>query len=314
MITLQLLGGFALLLGGAEFLVRGAVQLAARLGVSPLIIGLTVVAYCTTMPELFVSLEAAFRGAPGIAVGNIVGSNICNLLLILGAAACVYPLAVQPRDVRFEGAAVIGVTLLFLALALTGSLGPFDGALLLACLACFTLASYRRARSGRGAPELEETAADKPLWLALGALAAGLGCVIGGSNLLVEGAIGLARVIGVSEAVIGVTVVAVGTSLPELATAVVSAYRRHPEVAVGNVLGANIFNLLAIGGVVATVQPLAIPGRLLDLALWVMLAATLALVSWLMVRGRFGRPAGLLFLAVYAAYIAVEYGPPAGAG
>lgn len=315
MIYLQLLGGFVLLLGGAEFLVRGAVQLAARLGVSPLIVGLTVVAYCTTMPELFVSLEAAFRGAPGIAIGNIVGSNICNLLLILGAAACVYPLAVEPREVRFEGCAVMGVTLLFLALVLSGSLVLFDGVLLLVCLAAFTVISYRRARSGRGAPEVEEeTATDKPLWMVLGTLAIGLGCVIGGSNLLVVGAIGLAREIGVSEAVIGVTVVAVGTSLPELATAVVSAYRRHPEVAVGNVLGANIFNLLAIGGVVATVHPLDIPGRLLDLAVWVMLAATVALVSWLMFRGRFGRPAGLLFLAVYGVYVAVEYGPSAGAG
>ncbi|MCY4230930.1 MAG: calcium/sodium antiporter [Alphaproteobacteria bacterium] len=314
MIYLQLLGGFVLLLGGAEFLVRGAVQLAARLGISPLIIGLTVVAYCTTMPELLVSMEAAFRGAPGIAIGNIVGSNICNLFLILGAAACVCPLVVEPREVRFEGWAVIGVTLLFLALALSGKLGLFDGALLLACLACFTAASYRRARRGQGAPEAEQTVPHKPLWMALGTLAIGLGCVIGGANLLVEGAISLARVIGVSEAVIGVTVVAVGTSLPELATAIVSAYRRHPEVAVGNVLGANVFNLLAIGGVVAMVHPIDIPGRLLDLAIWVMLAATIVLVSWLMVRGRFGRPAGLLFLAVYAAYVVAEYAPPAGAG
>jgi len=314
MISLQLLGGFVLLLGGAEFLVRGAVQLATRLGVSPLIVGLTVVAYCTTMPELFVSLEAAFRGAPGIAVGNILGSNICNLLLILGAAACVWPLAVEPREVRFEGGIVIGVTLLFAALALTGRLSLFDGLLLLACLAAFTIASYRRARRSRNAAAAQEDAPDRPLWMAAGTLAIGLGCVIGGANLLVEGAIGMARVLGVSEAVIGVTVVAVGTALPELATAVVSAYRRHPEVAVGNVLGANVFNLLAIGGVVATVHPLDIPAHLLDLAVWTMLAATLALVSWLMVRGRFGRPAGLLFLAVYAAYIAAEYGPAAGAG
>ncbi len=314
MIYLQLIGGFVLLLGGAEFLVRGAVQLAARLGISPLVVGLTVVAYCTTVPELFVSLEAAFRGAPGIAIGNIVGSNICNLLLILGSAACVYPIAIEPREVRFEGAAVMGVTLLFLALALNGSLSLFDGVLLLICLAAFTVLSYRRARSGHGAPEVEGTETDRALWMMLGALALGLGCVIGGSNLLVEGAIGLARAINVSETVIGITVVAVGTSLPELATAVVSAYRRHPEVAMGNVLGANIFNLLAIGGVVATIHPLDIPGHLLDLAVWVMLAATVALVSWLMFRGRFGRPAGLLFLVVYGVFVAVEYGPATGAG
>ena len=152
MIYLQLVGGIVLLLGAAELVLRGAVQLARRLGVSPLIIGLTVVAYCTTMPELLVSLEAAVRGIPGIAIGNIVGSNICNLLLILGAAACVYPMAVEPREVRFEGAAAIGVAVLFVALTMTGSLGRVDGVLLLACLAAFTVISYRRARnSGPGA-------------------------------------------------------------------------------------------------------------------------------------------------------------------
>ncbi len=313
MIYLQLVGGIVLLLGAAELVLRGAVQLARRLGVSPLIIGLTVVAYCTTMPELLVSLEAAVRGIPGIAIGNIVGSNICNLLLILGAAACVYPMAVEPREVRFEGAAAIGVTVLFVALTMTGNLGRFDGVLLLACLVAFTVISYRRARNSGPGPQGGEQARD-PLWMALGALVIGLGGVVVGSHLLVEGAIGLARLLGVSEAVIGVTVVAVGTSLPELATAVVSAYRRHPEVAVGNVLGANIFNLLAIGGLVATVHPLDIPAHLRDLAIWTMLTATLVLVGWLMFRARLGRLAGVLCLVVYALFIAVEYGPFAGAG
>ena len=313
MIYLQLAGGIVLLLGAAELVLRGAVQLARRLGVSPLIIGLTVVAYCTTMPELLVSLEAAVRGIPGIAIGNIVGSNICNLLLILGAAACVYPMAVRPREVRFEGAAAIGVTVLFVALTLTGSLGRFDGGLLLACLAAFTVISYRRARNSGPGPQGGEQARD-PLWMAVGALVIGLGGVIVGSHLLVEGAVGLARLLGVSEAVIGVTVVAVGTSLPELATAVVSAYRRHPEVAVGNVLGANIFNLLAIGGLVATGHPLEVPAHLRDLAVWTRVAATLVLVGWLMFRARLGRLAGVLCLAVYALFIAVEYGPLAGAG
>ncbi len=309
MIYLELAGGFVLLMGGAEFVLRGAVALARRLGVSPLIIGLTVVAYCTTMPELLVSLEAAVRGAPGISIGNIVGSNICNLLLILGAAACVCPMVVNPREVRFEGAVAVAVAALFIALGLAGSLSRLDGILLLACLVAFTAISVRRARRNPPAADAEEDAADRPVWWVLGSLAFGLGCLVLGSHLLVEGAIGLARLLGVSEAVIGVTVVAVGTSLPELATAVVSAYRGHSEVAVGNVLGANIFNLLAIGGLVATVHPLDVPGHLLHLAIWTMLGATVVLISWLAFRGRLGRLAGVLSLAVYTLYIVLEYGP-----
>ena len=309
MIHLQLIGGFVLLLIGAEFVLRGAVQLARRLGVSPLVIGLTVVAYCTTMPELLVSLEAAVRGAPGISIGNIVGSNICNLLLILGAAACVSPMVVNPREVRFEGAAAVGVAALFIVLGMAGSLSRPDGVLLLGCLAAFTVISYRRARRNPPEAGTEENATDRPLWLVIGTLAIGLGCVVLGSHLLVEGAIGLARLLGVSEAVIGVTVVAVGTSLPELATAVVSAYRGHSEVAVGNVLGANIFNLLAIGGLVAVVHPLDVPGHLLHLAIWTMMGATVVLISWLAFRGRLGRLAGALSLAVYVLYVFMEYGP-----
>ena len=309
MIYLELAAGFVLLMGGAEFVLRGAVSLARRLGVSPLIIGLTVVAYCTTMPELLVSLEAAVRGAPGISIGNIVGSNICNLLLILGAAACVCPMMVNPREVRFEGAIAVGVAALFITLGLAGSLSRIDGVLLLACLAAFTVISVRRARRNPPEAHADEDAVDRPVWWVLGTLAVGLGCLVLGSHLLVEGAIGLARLLGVSEAVIGVTVVAVGTSLPELATAVVSAYRGHSEVAVGNVLGANIFNLLAIGGLVATVHPLDIPGHLLHLAIWTMLGATVVLISWLAFRGRLGRLAGVLSLAVYALYVVLEYGP-----
>lgn len=312
MIYLQLVVGTVLLLAGAEFVLRGAVQLASRLGVSPLVIGLTVVTWCTTMPELVVSLEAAVLGAPGIAIGNIVGSNLCNLLLILGAAACVCPMAVEPRVVRFEGGTVIGVTALFFVLAMFGSLSRFDGVLLLACLVSFTAASYLRARYGGPQDRAEEQAPGRRFWIVGGKLAIGLGGVIAGSHLLVEGAIGLARLLGVSEAVIGVTVVAVGTSLPELATAVVSAYRRHPEVAVGNVLGANIVNLLGIGGLVATVHPLDVPAHLRDLALGTMAAVTVVLVSWLMFRGRLGRLTGVLCLTAYALYIYVEYGPLTG--
>ena len=312
MLYLELIAGFALLLVGAEFLVRGAVGLAERLGVSQLVIGLTVVAYCTTMPELVVSLEAALRESPGISIGNIVGSNICNILLILGASACIHPIALGPGVFRFEAMAALAATVLFSGLAWTGQLGRVDGTVLLVCLALFTWYSLRLARRDRRSKEGDGEGREgdgPPFRSSVSALAVGVVGVVVGSHFLINGAIGLARALGVAEAVIGVTVVALGTSLPELATAVVSAYRRHSEVAVGNVVGANVFNLLAIGGAVAVISPLGVEGKIIATGLPTMLAATAFLAFWLAFRAGLGRLLGVVFLTVYAAYAAYQYAP-----
>ncbi len=306
--------GFVLLLVGAEMLVRGAIALARRLGVSQMLIGLTVVAYGTTAPELVVSMQAALGGAPAISVGNVVGSNIANMLLVLGSAALVWPLACRPGALGRDGPVVIAAALVMVALGLVGRIDAWHGALMLAALVLLTARTYRVERRGGSAAgmqarEAEELGAGQPRSGPLIALfvIVGVAGVVAGSHLLVGGAIRIALELGVSEAVIGLTLVAVGTSLPELATAVVAAYRRHPEVALGNVLGANTFNVLAIMGLVSLVTPRPIPAQIARFDLWVMLGVTLFLVPWLMIRRRIGRGLAAAFLVAYATYVVALY-------
>lgn len=305
--------GLVSLLVGAELLVRGAVSLAQRFGVSQLLIGLTVVAYGTTAPELVVSLRAALGGAPGIAVGNVVGSNIANILLILGAAALVCPLACRVGALRRDGPVVIIAALIMVTLGVTGRIDPWQGAIMLVLLAGLTVVAYRSERRGSASGEMHAHEAEEfghgPRTIPRMALfvAAGIGTVVLGAHFLVDGAVVLARAFGVSEAVIGLTLVAIGTSLPELATAVVAAYRGHPEVALGNVLGANTFNVLAIMGIVSLATPLLVPPEIARFDVWVMLAVTMVFVPWMMLRHRLGRSLGALFLIAYAAYVAAQF-------
>ena len=305
--------GLILLLFGAEFLVRGAVALARRLEVSEMLIGMTIVAYGTTTPELVASLEAALIGAPGIAVGNVVGSNIANILLILGTSAVIFPIACKPRVLYRDGAVMLGVALLFAVLGLSGALTQWQGALMLAALIGFSIYAYVSERRGAAAAEIHSRGAEEikevppTLWLALLSVIGGVATVILGAHLLVTGAIELARAMGVSEAVIGLTLVAVGTSLPELATATVAAYRRHSDVALGNVLGANIYNILGIMGVVSVVSPLSIPAEIIRFDLWAMVAVTVALLAAIFLRRGLSRPLACAFLLVYAAYIVLKY-------
>ena len=317
MITvLQLAGGFVLLLFGAEFLVRGAVTVARRLKVAPMIIGMTIVAYGTTSPELVVSLQAAFDNLPGISVGNVVGSNICNILLILGLAALIFPIAVQPKLLYRDAAMMLGTALLFAALAISGTIERWQGGLMVAILAAFTLYAFRVERKkGRGndpgdmAEELAEEFQEGPkaLWLALLSVAGGVVAVVTGAKLLVGAALVTARFFGVGEEVIGLTIVAVGTSLPELATAVVAAFRRHSDIAVGNIMGAGIYNLLMIMGVVGMVTPIPVPAQILAFDLWVMIAVTVMLLAFLLLRNGLSRPVGAMFLALFAGYTTLQY-------
>jgi cation:H+ antiporter len=314
MVYLSLAAGLVLLFAGGELLVRGAVGVARRLGVSELMIGLTLVGFGTSTPELVASLDAALLGAPAIALGNVVGSNIANVLLILGLGALLTPMRTQREAFLRDGPVLIGVSALLAAACLLGTIGRPLGALLLMLLLAYTWYVYRteRTASAAGAVHVAEAEAIGRTQRALGiALATALGGLLGvllGASLLVEAAITLARLWGVSEAVIGLTIVAVGTSLPELATTIVAAWRRQADVAFGNVVGSNIFNVLGILGVTALVQPLPVPPEIARFDVWVMLGVTLFLVGFAVTGWRVSRVEGAAFLLAYAAYVLVVLG------
>ena len=312
----QFVGGFVLLLFGAEYLVRGAVSLARRLKVTPMIIGMTIVAYGTTSPELVVSIQAAVDGLPGISVGNVVGSNIANILLILGASAVIFPIVTNAKALYRDAAMMMGSALLFTALALSGTIERWQGLLMVAILITFSLYAFRTERrkgKANDPGDLPEELADEfketpqATWLAVLSVVGGVVAVVIGARLLVSGAVVTAKALGVAEEVIGLTIVAVGTSLPELATAVVAALRKHSEVAVGNILGAGMYNLLAIMGLVGLVAPIPIPQQILLFDLWFMLAVPVMLLAFLLLRGGLSRPVGALFLCGFVAYTALQY-------
>ena len=300
--TLLLIGGgfVALLLGGEAF-VRGAVALATRLGLPPLVIGLTLVGFGTSLPELLTSLQAAWDGAPGIAVGNVVGSNTANVLLILGAAAVMSPIVVDARTFRRDGAVLMIASLATVAIVLSGEIGRAAGAVFVAALLGYVAVALVSGRR-EGAGETVD-AARMGLAPALGWTAAGLAGVLLGARWLVAGAVDLAASLGVSEAVIGVTVVAVGTSLPELVTSVVAARRGESAVAFGNVVGSNVFNLLGILGITALTVPLRIPDEIAAFDIWVMLGAAAILVAAAVSGWRITRAEGAAMLALYAGYL-----------
>ncbi len=319
MTALSLIAGLALLMAGGEALVKGSVAVAVRLGVSPLLIGLTLVGFGTSTPELVASLQAALRGSPGIAIGNIVGSNIANTFLILGLTAAILPIATSRQAFRRDGTTLVLASLVFVAVILLGEVTRLAGLVFLALLAAYTINTYRTERRTHDAgavvheaetAEIEET---PPRGLGLGPAAAlaaaGIAAVVFGADLLVGAAITVAAAAGLSETVIGLTLVAVGTSLPELITSVMAAVRRHADVAFGNVIGSNIFNILGIAGVTAVASPIPVPAEIVRLDIWVMLGATLLLVPVAMTGWRISRSEGWAFLAVYGAYIAVQLSP-----
>ncbi|MBL8659145.1 MAG: calcium/sodium antiporter [Rhodospirillales bacterium] len=306
----EIAAGLALLVVGAELLVRGSVTLARRLGVSPLLIGLTLVGFGTSTPELVASVTAALRGSPGIAIGNVVGSNICNVLLILGISALICPLATTRRAFVRDGPVLLGVSVLLVAVCGYGVLSRPFGALFVALLAAYLVYTYRTERCAPDAAGAMHAAEGEhvptlPLaWpIAVGMVAAGIGVLVFGATLLVDGAIMVARDFGVSETVIGLTVVAFGTSLPELATSAVAAFRREADVAIGNVVGSNIYNVLGILGVTALIQPIAVPAEIMAFDIWVMLAATVLLVVFALTGLRVNRWEGGVLLAGYVGYV-----------
>lgn len=313
MMYVQVLAGFVLLLGGAEVMIRGAVAVSRWFGISTLVIGMTVIALGTSAPEFVVGLDAALAGAPALTLGNVVGSNIANILLVLGAAGLVLPIVINPHGFMIDGAVLIAGSLLFVVVCLFGTITLGLGIVLVAGFGGFLYYSYWRETKGgdHAAEHMVEEIEDMPglptsLWLAWVMLIGGIAGIIYGADLLVDGGITMARAFGVSEEVIGLTLVAVGTSLPELAASVVAALRGHADVALGNVVGSNIFNLLGVAGVVAVVTPLPVPEQIISFDLWMMIAVTIVLVPVLRSGWRLGRVKSALFLAVYFAYVGAQ--------
>lgn len=310
--------GLAILLGAGDALVRGAVALSLRLGIPALLVSLTVVAFGTSAPELLISVQAALDDAPGIAFGNVIGSNIANVLLVLGVPAVISAIDARDCDSRRNYAMMIGASVVYIALCFMGPLDWPQGLLLLGLLTLVLYDAYRAARDHRraGACAAADAPADDDLpeeiadadpnmatWKLVMFLGVGLIGLPAGAHLLIEGARGIALSMGVSEAAIGLTLVALGTSLPELATTVMAAMRKQADVALGNVIGSNIFNILAIMGVASLFGPLEVPPGLLEIDLWVMLAS--ALVIWPFICGKvvLGRAAGVVMIAVYVGYV-----------
>jgi cation:H+ antiporter len=297
-----------ILFAGAELLVRGGASMALKLGLTPLVVGLTVVAFGTSAPELIVSLKAAWIGQSDIAIGNVVGSNIFNIAIILGLAAAVFPITTNLQVLRWDAPVLLAVTLLVPLTFLDGQVSRVEGVILAVGILAYTGWAVRMAKKDEklgheahvDVPEIEKKGT---LFSDILKVVAGLGVLVLGSRILVTNAVTVAQGLGVSEAIIGLTIIAAGTSMPELATSVVAAIRKQSDIALGNVLGSNLFNILFVLGGSAAVHPVKTSG-LQPVDLWVMIGLTVVLVPMLATGRRLSRPEGLLLVATYIGYLA----------
>ena len=296
-----LVTGFVMLIKGADIFVEGAAGIAAKFGIPQLVIGLTIVAMGTSAPEAAVSIAAAFKGTADITIGNVVGSNIINILVILGVTALIVAVAVQQSTVRYEIPFVILVTIVLLVMgALDGKIGRLDGVILWALFIVYLIYLFLMAKHGRGE---EETQMDAPVWKLLLFVVIGAALIVIGADVSVDAASEIARVIGLSERFIGLTIVALGTSLPELCTSVVAARKGNADLAIGNIVGSNIFNILFVVGTTALIIPVPFnPAFVVDTAV----AIGAAVLLWVCVfrKKKLTRPGGILMLAAYAGYFA----------
>ncbi|HKJ69413.1 MAG TPA: calcium/sodium antiporter [bacterium] len=313
LILLRFFIGLVALIGGAELLVRGASRLAALLGLAPLVIGLTVVAFGTGSPELAISLRAGFAGQPDLSLGNIIGSNLFNILVILGISAVLTPLTVSRQLIRLDVPILIGVSVVTLLFGLNGMIGTVEGMVLMAGIVAYTAFLFRMSRREKAGPEsgISEASGaqdyeDNRGWiLQVTFIVGGLILLILGANWLVDSSVVLAQALGVSELIIGLTVVAAGTSLPEVATSVIASLKGERDIAVGNAIGSSIFNILAVLGLTSVIAPDGIrvsPGALrFDLP--VLIAVSLACLPIFFSGHRIDRWEGVLFMGYYTAYI-----------
>ncbi len=305
--------GLVILLLAGDALVRGAVNLSLRIGIPALIVSLTIVAFGTSAPELLISLQAALKNAPGIAIGNVVGSNIANILLVLGIPAILAPIHTSHCNSKRNFIMMIAATLLFIALAADGFFRMGNGFVLLGALALVLSSAFYQARCHKKAEaaavmdedEVEGADPDMPWWRIIVFLLLGLIGLPLGADLMVDNAEIIARRYGVSDTVIGLTLIALGTSLPELATTVMAALRRQADVALGNVIGSNMFNLLAIIGITSIVHPIRVDPDFFDFDFWVMLGASLLLIPFVFLKRDITRVWGVVLTALYLAYILI---------
>ncbi len=312
---LLFLAGLAGLIAGAELLVRGASKLALSFGISPLVVGLTIVAFGTSSPEVAVSVGAALDGQTDLALGNVVGSNIFNVLFILGVSALITPLVVNIQLIRQEVPIMIGASIILLLVCLDGRIGLLDGLLLCGLMVAYTafliIQSRRESQAAKDEYAAEVKPAGSGAWdsrlpVQLLLIVVGLGFLVAGSEALVTASIAFAKALGVSDLVIGLTIVAAGTSMPEVATSIMAAIKGERDIAVGNVVGSNTFNILGCLGLASVVSPdgLGVPSSLLALDMWVMLATALACLPVFLTGREIARWEGGVFLAYYAAYVA----------
>jgi len=311
---LLIFAGLVILLVAGDFLVKGAVSLSLRLGIPALIVSFTIVGFGTSAPELLIAIQSALEGAPGIALGNVIGSNIANVLLVLGVPALFFTLDTRKCDTKRTYIQMIAASIVFTALAFLGPLYIWHGILLLALLAAMLGDAFYSARKARRSvnitcatsgelSELEDADPNMPIWKVTAYMIAGIIGLPFGADILIEGALGVAEDRGISQEVVGLTIVAIGTSLPELATTVIAALRRQADVALGNVIGSNMFNLLAIMGIASFFGPLEVAPRFLSGDLWIMLASSLALALFVFFKIKLSRIWGFVYLAAYVAYI-----------
>lgn len=312
MTALMFILGLAALVMGAELLVRGAGRLATTVGISPLVVGLTVVAFGTSAPEIAVSVNAALSGNTDLAVGNVVGSNIFNVLFILGISALITPLVVHAQIIRQEIPILIGSCLLLFAICSDDRIGPTEAAMLLAALAAYTVFLIMQSRKESQAIQDEYAAEnvkqsnwDKPIVVQIVLIIAGLGLLVQGSEWLVDAAVIFAKLLGVSDIVIGLTIVAAGTSMPEVATSIMAAIKGERDIAVGNVMGSNTFNILGGLGITGLLAPagVVVPASVMNFDLWVMLAVSFACIPVFLTGREIARWEGAVFLVYYIAYV-----------
>ena len=304
--VIKLLAGFILLFFGGDWLVDGGVALARRFRISPLVIGMTIVAFGTSAPELLVSLISAIKGSAGIAIGNVVGSNIANIGLILGLTALICPIETDNSKVIRHGSIMIAASLLLMVFALKSGITRTEGLILFACLILFTTISVRKGRTQQQETDTENQE-EKPMSVlaAIGLIVLSCLMLAFGADILVDGATTVASALGVSDKVIGLTVVALGTSLPELAASVAAAFKKQMDISIGNIIGSNIFNILCVLGVSTSIKPISLEFQdYVSDFIWMMGFSVFIIIFTTMrkKKGRLGRTAGILFLLAYAVY------------